>query len=61
MTKDIAISAGNISKTFKIFTQIFVKDGPKEKVSTRRGAFVNVFQGKKGYPKFKALNDVSFC
>jgi len=50
MTKDIAISVQNISKTFKI---------PKEKVSTLRGAFVNVFQGKKGYEKFKALSDVS--
>ena len=47
---DIAISANNISKTFRI---------PHEKISTIRGAFVNAFRSK-GYEEFKALDDVSF-
>ncbi len=50
MEKDIAISVKNVSKTFKI---------PHEKVSSVRGAVVNVFR-KKGYEEFKALDDVSF-
>jgi len=50
MEKDIAIKVENVSKTFKI---------PHEKISSIRGAFVNMFQ-KKTYEEFKALNDVSF-
>ena len=50
MSKDIAISVSNVSKTFKI---------PKEKISTLRGAFVNVLRNK-GHEQFKALNNVSF-
>lgn len=50
MESDIAIKAGNVSKTFKI---------PHEKISTIRGAFVNMFR-KKTYEEFKALDGVSF-
>jgi ABC-2 type transport system ATP-binding protein len=48
--KDIAIKVENISKTFRI---------PHEKISSLRGAFVNLF-GNKGYEEFKALDNVSF-
>jgi len=48
--KNIAIQVSNISKTFTI---------PHEKISTLRGAFVNMFRGN-SYEKFKALDDVSF-
>jgi ABC-type polysaccharide/polyol phosphate transport system ATPase subunit len=47
---EIAIKVENLSKTFKI---------PHEKISTLRGAFVNLFRSK-GYEKFNALDDVSF-
>lgn len=47
---EIAISVKNISKTFEI---------PHEKVSSLRGAFVNVFK-KQSYEKFKALDNISF-
>jgi len=50
MEKDIAIQAENISKTFRI---------PREKISSLRGAFVNMFRSN-GYEEFKALDDVSF-
>jgi ABC-2 type transport system ATP-binding protein len=50
MEKDIAIRVENISKKFKI---------PHEKISSLRGAFVNMFR-KKSYEEFRALNDVSF-
>ena len=50
MDKDIAIQAENISKTFRI---------PHEKISTLRGAFVNMFRSN-GYEEFKALDNVSF-
>lgn len=50
MESDIVIKAGNVSKTFKI---------PHEKISTIRGAFVNMFR-KKTYEEFKALDGVSF-
>lgn len=50
MESDIAIKAENVSKTFKI---------PHEKISTIRGAFVNMFR-KKTYEEFKALDGVSF-
>ncbi len=48
--KNIAIQVKNVSKTFKI---------PHEKISTVRGAFVNILK-KKTYEEFKALDDVSF-
>jgi len=47
---DIAISVNNVSKTFRI---------PHEKISTLRGAFVNMFR-QNGYEEFKALDSVSF-
>jgi ABC-2 type transport system ATP-binding protein len=50
MDKDIAISVNNVSKTFHI---------PHEKISSLRGAFVNLFRSN-GYEEFKALDDVSF-
>jgi len=48
--QDIAIQAENISKTFRI---------PHEKISTLRGAFVNMFRSN-GYEEFKALDNVNF-
>ena len=48
--ENIAIQVKNVSKTFKI---------PHEKISTVRGAFVNILK-KKTYEEFKALDDVSF-
>lgn len=50
MRDDIAISVQNISKTFKI---------PHEKISSLRGAFVNVFK-KNTFEEFQALDNVSF-
>lgn len=50
MDKDIAIKADNISKSFII---------PHEKISTLRGAFVNLFKSKT-YEKFNALDNVTF-
>jgi len=50
MNSGIAIKVENISKTFKI---------PHEKISSLRGAFVNVFR-KKTFEEFKALDSVSF-
>jgi len=50
MDKNIAISVQNVSKTFKI---------PHEKISSLRGAAINVFK-KKSYEEFQALDDVSF-
>jgi len=52
MTKenDIAIRVENVSKTFRI---------PHEKISSLRGAFVNMFHSN-GCEEFKALDDVSF-
>lgn len=50
MEKEIAISVSNVSKTFRI---------PHEKISTLRGAFVNVFKSHT-YEKFKALDNISF-
>jgi len=49
MEKDIAIKVNNVSKTFRI---------PHEKISTLRGAFVNMFRSN-GYEEFKALDDIS--
>jgi len=48
--KNIAIQVKNVSKTFKI---------PHEKISTVRGAFVNVLK-KNTYEEFKALDNISF-
>lgn len=45
-----AISVQNVSKTFKI---------PHEKITSLRGAAVNVFK-KNSYEEFKALDNVSF-
>ncbi len=50
MDQDIAISVKNLSKTFKI---------PHEKVSSVRGAVVNMFRDKT-YEEFQALDDISF-
>lgn len=50
MDKDTVIKAEHLSKTFRI---------PHEKVSSVRGALVNIFQ-EKTYEEFKALDDVSF-
>lgn len=50
MNMDIAIKVENVSKTFRI---------PHEKVSSLRGAAVNLFRSG-GYEEFKALDDVSF-
>jgi len=50
MDKEIAIKVENLSKTFTI---------PHEKISTLRGAFVNMLRIK-SYEQFKALDDVSF-
>ncbi len=47
---ETAIKVENVSKTFRI---------PHEKISTIRGAFVNLFHSN-GYEEFKALDDVSF-
>ena len=47
---DIAIKVENVSKTFRI---------PHEKVTSLRGAAVNLFKTG-GYEEFKALDDVSF-
>ncbi len=47
---ETAIKVEGLSKTFKI---------PHEKISTLRGAFVNLFKSKT-YEKFKALDNVSF-
>jgi ABC-type polysaccharide/polyol phosphate transport system ATPase subunit len=47
---DYAIRVRNLSKTFKI---------PHEKISTVRGAFVNMFN-RNTYEEFEALDDVSF-
>ena len=50
MENNIAIKVDHVSKTFRI---------PHEKISSVRGAFVNMFD-KSGYEEFNALNDVSF-
>jgi len=50
MDKGIAIKVENVSKTFRI---------PHEKISSLRGAFVNLFRTN-GYEEFKALDGVSF-
>lgn len=47
---EIAIKVENVSKTFHI---------PHEKISSVRGAFVNVLK-KNSYEEFRALDDVSF-
>ena len=47
---EVAISVSNLSKTFRI---------PHEKISTLKGAFINVFNSK-GYEEFNALDDFSF-
>lgn len=48
---DFAIKADNVSKVFKL---------PREKQTSVKSAFVNVFRKNKGYELQKALNDVSF-
>lgn len=67
--KNTAIKAENISKTFRIPAS--PAGGPHEKISSLRGAFVNlpaklcgafwagVFRSN-GYEEFKALDGVSF-
>lgn len=47
---EIAIEVQNISKTFRI---------PHEKISSLRGAAVNMFK-RKSYEEFQALDDISF-
>jgi len=48
--REIAIKVDNVCKTFRI---------PHEKISSLRGAFVNLFKTN-GYEEFNALDDVSF-
>jgi len=48
---DIAIKVNSVSKTFKL---------PKEKHSSLKSAFINVFRSGKGYDLQRALDDVSF-
>jgi ABC-type polysaccharide/polyol phosphate transport system ATPase subunit len=48
--KEIAISVNHISKTFRI---------PHEKISTLRGAFINLLKTK-SYENFIALDDITF-
>ena len=50
MDQNIAIKVENVSKTFRI---------PHEKISSLRGAAVNVFK-KKSFEEFQALDSVSF-
>ena len=50
MSQETAIKVEDISKTFTI---------PHEKISTLRGAFVNMLRTK-SYEEFKALDNVSF-
>lgn len=51
MADDIAIKVDGVSKTFKL---------PHEKQSSLKGAFVNIFNGKRTYEKQKVLKDISF-
>lgn len=48
---DIAIKIEDLGKSFKL---------PHEKHSSIKGAFVNIFNKKKGYEKQEALKDISF-
>lgn len=50
MDKDVAIKVENISKKFRI---------PHEKITSVRGAFVNIFK-KNSFEEFEALKDISF-
>ncbi|MBM3256523.1 MAG: ABC transporter ATP-binding protein, partial [Candidatus Moranbacteria bacterium] len=50
MKNNVAISAQNITKTFLV---------PHERISTLRGAFINIFKTK-AYEKFTALDNVTF-
>lgn len=50
MTQEVAIKVKNVSKEFKI---------PHEKITSMKGAFVNVLK-KNTYEEFKALDNVSF-
>jgi ABC-2 type transport system ATP-binding protein len=50
MDNNLAIKVSGVSKTFRI---------PHEKISSLRGAAVNIFK-KKTFEEFKALDDVSF-
>ena len=61
---ETAIKVSGVSKTFRIFTSPtrFAESrragGPHEKISSLRGAFVNLFRSN-GYEEFKALDDAS--
>ncbi|MEI8125940.1 MAG: ABC transporter ATP-binding protein [Parachlamydiaceae bacterium] len=48
---DIAIKVEGVSKTFKL---------PHEKTSSIKGAFINIFNGKRTYEKQQVLKDISF-
>lgn len=47
----VAIEVKNVNKTFKL---------PHEKQSSVKGAFVNIFNGKRTYERQQVLKDVSF-
>lgn len=48
---DVAIKVENVSKIFRL---------PREKHSSLKSAFVNVFRPSKGYDIQRALNDINF-
>lgn len=48
---DIAISVKDVSKSFKL---------PHEKQSSVKGAFINVFRGKRTFEKQKVLDEINF-
>ena len=51
MSKQIAVKASNITKTFRIPTE--ASSGLKQKI-------INIFKGRKGYREFTSLENVSF-
>src|SRR5258708_7140400 len=50
-TAEVAIKVENVSKTFKL---------PREKHSSLKSAFVNIYRKHKGYELQKALSRISF-
>lgn len=51
MPEEIAIKVDSVSKTFKL---------PHEKQNSIKGAFVNLFKGRRTYEKQKVVDNVSF-
>ena len=51
MSKDVAVSVKNVSKTFKL---------PHEKNTSVKSAFINVFRQNRTFEKQQALKDISF-